>query len=194
MMKLYIPIAMIIIGASLPSNPVLAQSKFEIEHHIKAEDAPRKAVDMVNALPLRGKIKWYYEENLKGNSYEAKNKSDHHRYSIEFDTLGNFQDIEIDIRWNRMDTVVQSAISAELEQRFDFFKFRKIQIQYQDPTHVRDVIGKGPVRLAYPHRYEIVLEGKKDNFYQLYEVTFDQHGEWLKSYDILPGNSDVLEY
>jgi len=173
---------------------LISQSKYEVEHHIRSADVPLKALKLVETLPLRGKVKWFYEENLKGNSFEAKNKSDHHRYSIEFDTMGNFLDIEIDIRWKQVDTMVQTKIQEDLSERFEFSKLRKIQIQYSDPSHLPIVVGKGSIKFNLPHRYEIVLEGKKNNLYQLFEVTYDQHGKWIKSYDILPGNSDILEY
>lgn len=170
------------------------QTKFEVEHVVRTSEVPSVALEMVNALPLKGKVKWYYEENLKGNSYEAKNKSYRHQYSIEFDTLGNFQDIEINLPWKDMHSATQTEVLADLENRFDFHKIRKIQVQYNDPNIMDDIIGRGELNLDYPHLYEIVIEGKQNNLYQLFELTYTQEGQWLKTYSIAPGNTDVLEY
>ena len=48
-----------------------AQEKFEKEYRIKTDEVPPTALNFVEALNLNTKIRWYFEENLKGNAIEV---------------------------------------------------------------------------------------------------------------------------
>jgi len=169
------------------------QNKFEVEHRIKSDDVPKIATSFVESLSISGKIRWYYEENLNGNSYEAKIR-DGRRYSIEFDTLGNFQDIEIKIKPRDIQRSVHSELRKNIAQIFDSHKIRKIQIQYFEEDIIQEVVAKSTLQFQYPHRYEIVLIGRKAKERKLYELTLNNAGEIIKSEEIIPQNSDLLEY
>jgi hypothetical protein len=86
----------------LLATSAFGQVKYEKEFRLKPGQVPVKARQFIDSINLQQKVKWYYEQNLKGNSIEAKFRMNHKRYSIEFDTLGNLQDVEVQIGWEQM--------------------------------------------------------------------------------------------
>lgn len=70
-----------------------AQQKFEKESRLKPEDVSVAAKQFIETVDMDTKWKWYFEENLVGNSVEAKTKYQRKWYSVEFDTSGNIQDV-----------------------------------------------------------------------------------------------------
>ena len=77
------------------STSSFGQKKFEKESRISKSDLPSFAVDFAALFTDGQRIKWYLEEGLDRNSIEAKYKRDGRHYSVEFDTLGTMEDVEI---------------------------------------------------------------------------------------------------
>lgn len=73
------------------------QTKYEREFRMSEKKVPQKAREFVHSMDFESKVKWYFEENLQGNSIEAKLKQQGQQYSVEFDTLGTLQDVEVEI-------------------------------------------------------------------------------------------------
>src|SRR5690606_9432526 len=122
-------------------------------------------------------IHWYYEENLTGNSVEAKLTFRKKKYSIEFDTLGNLQDVEILINWAEIPKKVQNNITSNLDSVFTVSKIKKIQIQYiGNNAALLDLAKKQFTNREYTTNYELIVVGKKDTQKKLYEVVFSQNG------------------
>ncbi|MEM6378487.1 MAG: hypothetical protein AAF705_09745 [Bacteroidota bacterium] len=173
------------------------QTKYEKEYRIPVKDVPEEALNYVNQYGFIKRIKWYKEESLTGMSIEAKSKKDKQKYSIEFDTNGQLQDVEIGFDIEKISTEVRALIQTSLNKEFDRFKFRKIQKQYAGPPqYILDYL-TGKVTELDPSvriQFEIVLEGRKASKAHLYEYTFSKAGALVSKNRIVLRNTDILEY
>ncbi len=177
------------------SSSLWAQQKFEKETRVKRVQVPIPAQQFIEAIPFSKNIKWYKEEGLTSSSYEAKTRYDQHKYSIEFDTLGQLEDVEIKIRWAVVPKSVQTAIQQHLMETFDKFKFIKVQEQLSGETTavLNHLLGKGKKETIIT-QYEIVLKGKKEGQTHWFEYTFDAEGKLKQQNTIIFRNTDNLEY
>lgn len=178
----------------LSLNVIQAQTKFEKEYRLKNTSVPAKVQAFIDSLPFQEKIKWYFEENNTGNSIEAKFKSDKIRYSVEFDTAGNIQDIEKEIHWTDMPASTQSRITAHLNTGYGYHKIQKIQIQYSGSSDdlINFINKKNTKNITI--RYEIIVKTRLIRKVSLFEMTFDENGQHLNTAEIRFKNTDNLEY
>ncbi len=184
----------VLVLAIMISTSALGQEKLEREFRIKEKDVPQKALDFINALSFSKKIKWYKEIGLTSTTVEAKTKSNRKKYSIEFDSLGQIEDIEINIKWKELPTDTQNKITAYLSTAHQKHKIRKIQIQYTgDEALLIDAVKKTPSD-AVVINYEIVLKAKTNNEYKLLEYLFSNEGIMRSKATIILNNSDNLEF
>jgi hypothetical protein len=162
---------------------------------MKSADVPTAALQFIEEVEMDSNWKWYFEENLVGNSVEAKTKYNGKWYSVEFDTSGKIQDIEVEKDLPEMDENVRSTILQTLDAMFSSHKIDKIQIQYsaEDPVLLA-ILNDITTRFDYKVQYEIVVKGKKTGRPKLYELTFTENGELLESSEIIFRNTDNLEY
>ncbi|WP_027003966.1 hypothetical protein [Hugenholtzia roseola] len=179
------------------SNPLSAQDKFEKESRIKEKDVPSLALQFVDSLPLQTKIKWYKEEGLTQNSIEAKFKHQEKNYSIEFDTLGQIEDIEIEIAWAKVETAVSKAILEQIETDCAAHKIIKAQQQFSGKT--QDLFSLFQTKSDnfssnLTTKYEIVVKCKSQKEISLFEYLFDEKGNFLNKSKIIFKNSSHLEY
>jgi hypothetical protein len=171
------------------------QTKFEKESRLKIRQVPLKAKLFVDSLGFQQKVKWYYEQNLQGNSIEAKSKVERKIYSIEFDTLGNLQDIEIGIGWQDMPAATIENICTALHATYDSFTINKIQVQYKGkPSLLLSLLKKGQTNEQYTTNYELIVKGRMGREVKLYEITFNQLGILTDTAEIIFRNTDNLEY
>lgn len=178
----------------LPST-LFAQEKFEKESRIKKTNVPLKARLFVDSLQPQHSIKWYKEEGLLENSIEAKFKNDKTLYSVEFDTLGNIQDLEIEINWEHIPSSVSDSIYAQLKMDCLKNKIVKVQRQYS---------GKKSLLLSFQNfhlkreslviNYELIVRCKEQNNVALFEYLFDENGQFISRSTIVFKNSSHLEY
>jgi len=96
MTKYFIATLIILIFESY-SNKLFAQEKFEMESRLKQNDVPSNALNFIDSLSLKNKVKWYLEEGIERKSIEAKFKRSGKKHSVEFDILGNIEDVEIEV-------------------------------------------------------------------------------------------------
>ncbi len=176
-------------------NNANAQQKLEKESRIKPDNVPSAALKFIEAVEMGTRWKWYFEENLKGNSVEAKTKYNGKRYSVEFDISGAIQDVEIEISWQEMDENLQKNIVKSLDSLFTKHSIFKIQIHYSSESHdLLEVLNNKTTRSNLKVKYEIVAKGKKTGRPGLYELTFNDEGNLLESSKIIFRNTDNLEY
>lgn len=181
--------------ALLISNGLSAQLKFERESRLQENEVPPLAYQFIQAVEIQSKVKWYYEENLEGNSVEAKYRLDKVRYSVEFDTLGNIQDVEIEVAPSQLDPRLLSSMENELGKHFSKHQWRKIQRQYQgDSIQLQSIAGGDIEDTSITPRYEAEIKGRKETGIALYEITFDQEGQLLQQRQIILKNANHLEY
>jgi hypothetical protein len=177
--------------------PVFAfsQNKFEKEYRIKPDKVPIKALQFFRTSNTDFSKKWYYEENQVGNSVEAKFNHSDERFSVEFDTLGNFQDIEVEKEFDELPKAFQERISAELKNKYTKHKIRRLQVQYSGAikSFQNFLDNENPLH-NYHIYYELIVKGKSDKQTELYEITFNPQGEMVKTEKIIFRNTDNLEF
>ncbi|GAA4274848.1 hypothetical protein GCM10022258_41440 [Aquimarina gracilis] len=170
-----------------------AQTKFEREYRIKKHEAPKAAVAFISKGFSEKKVKWYVEESQDGKTFEAKTNYKKNKYSIEFDTLGNILDIEKKVSFQSLQNVLKSKIISSLNSLFVKHKILKVQIQWKgDQENLLKLI-KDTKKENYSELYEIVIKGKKQRTFKMYEILFDSEGKALKVLEIIQRPSDNLE-
>ena len=118
---------------SLLPIAVNGQVKYEQESRLRVEEVPLAARAFIQQVDTGRKVKWYYEENLEGNSVEAKFKRNCQRYSVEFDTLGNIQDVEIEVKPQALSPALQQKLLLTRDSLYQRYTMRKIQQHSQLP-------------------------------------------------------------
>ncbi|MBK9337666.1 MAG: hypothetical protein IPM98_14320 [Lewinellaceae bacterium] len=180
---------------ALGYNTAHAQQKYEREIRIRPEAVPATAKAFVAACTGKEKVHWYKEINLGFYSFEAKATRNGRRYSIEFDSLGVIQDVEIVIRFEHLTNVVQRTITAELAGRCSKYRITRVQRQWTGSANaLQEVIREGSTTGQYTERFEIVFSCKTDKGPVLYEALFDALGNLENLLEIIPRNTDNLDY
>lgn len=178
----------------------LAQEQIEREFKVNTSIIPESALLAIRKFDLKeNKINWYREESNNGHSFEAKFKFNKKYHSIEFDTLGQLEDIEIMIPENKMDPVLIDAITAFIESETDQFDFKKFQIQYSGEqasiiNHVKENNNQEATLPGIKVRYEVVVKTKKDGQFHLYEYTFGSKGNYIGKIRKSIRNTDNLDH
>ena len=172
-----------------------AQVKYEQEFRVKEDQVPAEATAYLAGIPFERKVKWFKEISQDGVSFEAKSKLRGQKFSIEFDTLGYLEDIEIDIEENEVPSASWRAINDYFLETFDKTKVEKIQKQWTgDPMKLREMLETGDEVTGHVTRYEIVLRGFAGGKPKLYELLFDSDGRNLKKLEIVPRYTDNLDF
>ncbi len=179
-------------------NFAFGQNKFEKESRINTDEVPEKGLQFISKVITSSKVKWYFEQGLTVNSYEAKTKISNRKYSIEFDTFFNIQDVEIEISQSEMPKPTISKIEMVLDSIYKKHAISKIQIQYQsDENTLIEVINKNSIENLSPNvktQYEIIVKCKSTGRPKLYEFTFDTEGKLISKKELIFNTSDHLEY
>lgn len=182
---------------SLFSIPLSAQVKYEKESRVKEKDVPAKALQFIDTLALNKKIKWFKEEGLKANSFEAKFKLDRVRYSIEFDTLGAVEDIEVEKAWKDLNDQLRTVILERLKGDCLKHRIDKVQVQYAGkPSELIAIIALNGKSQNHDViiQYEIIVKCRQEEEVNLYEYLFSEAGQILSVSKIVFKNSSHLEY
>lgn len=162
-----------------------SQTKDEKEERIQLSDFPEIAKTYFNFISHEAKyLKFYKETDGEKQSFEAKFKVDKLHYSVEFDTLGNLEDIEIVIKKKYITKDIYKAIDNYFNSTFKKTRIIKIQKQYVNNTNKNDKqfiqnIIENPNN-KHTH-FEIIAEIKTKNKHELREFTFNKEGEFEKS-------------
>jgi len=174
----------------------ISQVKFEKELRVKVADVPSEALNFIQEFLPERKVKWFYEEGNFGNSFESKFKHDGLKYSVEFDTTGKIQDIEILIQFDEIEAYISNKIRSTLNQLFENHKIQKIQVQYTG--NVYDLLSLNQLSKANTQQlgiaYELVVKGKMDGEVKLLEFNFSQSGDLVQKSELHLQNFDNLEY
>lgn len=165
-------------------NFSFSQEKIEKESGIKSREVPSAAKDWLkDSFENVRKPKWILEYSQNGKSYEAKFHYQDHFYSVEFDSSGNIEDVEIEIKESEIPVGVWKEIQSHLESTYDQVEVEKIQRQLtgskSDLEDFFDEEGNEGVEI----RYEIVFQGKNE-FWELWEGLFDDSGKFISKLKI----------
>lgn len=162
-----------------------SQTKKEKEERIKPSEFPEIAQNYFNTISDKVKyLKFYKETDGTKKSYEVKFKYNKQHYSVEFDTIGNLEDIEIVIREKDIPKIVLQNISKHFDKNFEKARFIKIQKQFINTTQKTDkqfidyILSKPNNKHTH---FEIIAEIKTKKHHQLRELTFDKDGTFEKS-------------
>lgn len=172
-----------------------AQGKFEKESRIRPRDVPVKALQFIDSLYLKNKIKWYKEEGLDRKSIEAKFKHNKAKHSVEFDTLGKIEDIEIEVNWKNLNPQLKDSICSHLKSDCLKHKIVKVQIQYTGSE--AELFSKLKTNKNNQHltiNYELIVKCTLHKKVELFEYLFNEAGKPLSISKIIFKNSSHLEY
>ena len=173
------------------------QIKYEREYRLDISQVPPQALEFVDALNLTNKIKWYKEEGFYKNSIEAKTRYQSKKYSIEFDTSGTIEDIEVEINWEEVPLDTRNAIDEYLDTNFQKSKICKVQRQFVGDEEYLLKITSTEAFHSNDHinvHYELEVAVKRKEKHQKLELLFDEGGRLLKESTIIFKNTDHLEY
>lgn len=169
--------------------------KFEKEYRLDPGEVPEKALTFMNPEHRKVDIRWYFEENLYDNAVEVKFKRQGNWYSVEFDTAGSLEDIEIEFEFNSIGRQIRNKIRATLDTLFAKRKIRKVQWQYTgEIVSFDDFLAARSENKISPTGYELVVKGKRDKVWQLYEIFFDAKGNRIRTSKIISGDTTNLEF
>lgn len=188
--------------------------KVEREFKISSKKVNEEALNNLTAIfgaPAK-KARWYKQEEYNTWRYEAKLEFRDEDYSVEFDTLGNLINVEVDIDWDDIAKHRRDVFKLKLTEKFGKYKIEKIQEQWEGSvSYVRkrvlsfedydeeeeedDDDDDDQIRYKdYDHNYEIILIAKENGVYQAFEVIFSSKGELLRVLKVVEANIDHLTY
>ncbi|MCG9910704.1 MAG: hypothetical protein MH137_05315 [Flavobacteriales bacterium] len=174
---------------------VYAQQKMEKESRIRPQQVPANAIQFMQSARIDSRIKWFLEEGIEKNSIEAKFKKDKTRYSIEFDTLGNIEDIEIEMRIDDLPAILQDSIEHKLGQDCQRYRPVKVQVQYTGKeAALLAKVQSGTITRDIHTRFEVVVNCRTIKGPELLEYLFSDKGETISVTQIIFKSSSNLEY
>lgn len=162
-----------------------SQSKNEKEERIDASEFPEAAHSYFKGISGQvNYLKFYKETDGNKHSFEAKFKLNKRHYSVEFDTLGNLEDIEIVVKDKHIPKPTFKTMMNYFNTHFDRVRFIKIQKQFLNNSKLSDqqfinYILVSPV--GKNTHFEIIAEIKTNGERFLKEFTFKNTGEFEKS-------------
>jgi hypothetical protein len=181
----------------LPSILMAQQEpdKIEIEERISDKEVPSLLKQKVAELFDSGtKIKWYRETNDKFQNFEAKLINNRKRFSVEFDTLFNIQDIEIEQKKGGLPDDAQIALTKYFEETYSSYKIKRIQLQVSgEYDKLVQYVKKGNLD-QLQISYEIEFEGKQEGVSMYYEGLFEESGSLIRRRNIVLNTSDNISY
>lgn len=178
------------------TSTALSQEKNEREKRIQQEEFPQIAVlELQKILGDDLSIRYYHEFDGQAESYEAKFKWEKHHFSIEFDTTGLVQDVEIRVRRKELPEQTMKGIRDYLDKEYDDWRLEKIQIQYDHSAN-----GKRLIDAAINHRqsldpkYELIVASKLKGKISYYEMLFSEGGTLLLKRKVVKRSYDFLRF
>lgn len=172
-----------------------AQEKLEKERRIQVNEVPAAARSFLDSCLFQGKVKWYAEEELNGASVEAKIQEVGYRYSIEFDTLGQIEDVEIERDPNHLSSWVIDSMRAHLARTTLKYKIKRMQVQWTgDRQALIMLIRTSQTHLPHTIKYEVEIKVRDDEGRHMYEYLFTAGGEFIQRRRVIYRTSDHLDY
>ena len=169
-----------------------AQIKFEKEERVNVSEVPKKAFLYVDSLTKQKKIKWYREINSYNTSYEAKCKWNKRYWSMEFDSSGNFEDIEILIKYNQLPDSVKKILLSILDSFGNNYKIEKVQQQITDKNNVSLFFANKSKII--PNNYELEVTFYENYKLNKFELLINSQGNLINKKKIIYRNEDNLEF
>lgn len=181
----------VLIGCSQIS---IAQEKLEREFRVDEQEVPTNAVQALSQVVTKKPFNWYKETGLEYTTYEAKGRLNGKIASIEFNSDGILEDVEINERWRSLPQALRTNITTILEKDSDRFKIKKVQAQYLNNEQPLATIISQIEKGALKPNYELVVQLKVDGLYLLYEYLFTNDGTFIQRLEIVERNSFNIQF
>lgn len=194
MLKLILKHISILLFFGMICVPLLAQDKIERELRVEEKVVPKEAKDwLLDAFETTKRPKWYQEVFESGYSYEAKFKLKGKFYSVEFDSIGTIQDVEIEIGLEELPKEVHTGLEAYLSTDYKSSDIKRIQIQYSGkPGDLEDFFDENSLE-GILTRYEIEFVGLDEaGDSELWEGLFSENGDLIRKRKIVLTPSENL--
>ncbi len=177
------------------THSMWSQTKDEREFRVEMHAFPVVGQSILKELPKTVKrLKLYKEIDGEKISYEAKFKYKKNRYSLELDTNGTIEDIEMIVKEKSLPMDV-----IELYFQSHYIKFTIIKIQKQlvnsssksDSDFLKDVL-EG----SHEHEvnFEIIAATKTDSSRAVMEFLFTESGTFVNSRVLKPTSYEHIMY
>ncbi|SFT92614.1 hypothetical protein SAMN04489724_2889 [Algoriphagus locisalis] len=196
MLKLILKQSSILVFFWMISGALFAQDKVERELRVEEKEVPKEAKDwLYDAFETSKRPKWYQEIFESGYSYEAKFKLKGKFYSVEFDSWGLIQDVEIEIDFKELPKEVQAGLEDYLLDGYKSSDIKRIQIQYSGkPDDLEDFFDENSQE-GILTRFEIEFIGPDETgSSQLFEGLFSEKGSLIFKRKIVLVPSENLVY
>ncbi|MGB3592086.1 MAG: hypothetical protein WBA16_10420 [Nonlabens sp.] len=156
------------------------QQKYERERRIEIEEFPTNALEVVALLNPKGKkIRFYEETDGTKLSYEAKLRSKGRKYSIEFNSDGILEDVEIRIPKRKINPVALERMDSLWRTVARKYRIEKVQEQYpNDGNSMMETIARVEQRAV--QGYEVVVAFKDQRKIYRKEYLIDHLGRVLQ--------------
>lgn len=194
MLKLTLKHISILLFFGMIAGPLFSQDKTERELRVKEKEVPKEAREWLDdAFETTKRLKWYQEVFESGYSYEAKFKHKSKFFSVEFDSLGRIQDVEIEIDYKELPKEVQTGLEAYLSADYKSSDIKRIQIQYSgNLDDLEDFFDENNLE-GILIRYEIEFMGiDEDGASGLWEGLFSEDGGLISKRKIILASSENL--
>ncbi|MEN2282413.1 hypothetical protein AAGF08_09770 [Algoriphagus sp. SE2] len=178
------------------SQAAMAQDKMERELRIKEIEVPKEAKEWISdTFETTKRLKWYQEIYESGYSFEAKFKSKGKFYSVEFDSLGLIQDVEIEIDFKEIPRDVRTGLEKELSPDYKKSDIKRLQIQYSGASEdLKDFFHKNSFKRILT-RYEIEYIGLDEKgVSEFWEGLFSDEGKLIRKRKIVVTPSENLVF
>ena len=170
--------------------------KREREFRIKADDFPSVALEALRPYLNGAKRKRFYKEfDGDKTSFEAKFKKGRLFYSVEFDSIGQLEDVEFIVTKNDIPASSFERISDYLNQNFVKTRIKKIQQQYPIQREATTTLREAFQNLLLPYlNYELIISQRAEKGFEEYELLFDAEGNFLSARKSIPQKYDHVLY
>ncbi|WP_297762503.1 hypothetical protein [uncultured Muriicola sp.] len=176
----------------------VAQAKYEREHRIKKSQFPEEAHALLaNEITKVKRLRFYKETDSAKTRFEAKFKKDRLHYSMEFDSDGILEDVEILIKEIDIPNDTFTSIESYLNQSYSKYHIRKIQQLYpvKNREEVKKTLKEAFQNLLLPSvNYKLLVSCKTEDGKMDFEFLFDSAGTFKKKRALLPPNYDHVLY
>ncbi len=193
-MKFIFLLSFCVVLLSISKSEAQTQYKLEREIGISEENVPEKALLTISGIDFsNAKKHWYKEWSLTAISYELKVKIDNKKFSIEFDSLGNLEDIERSVKFTMLPSGPKEKIINYLEKNFKKFKIQKSDLQWLGLNVTsQQIISADNIAID---NFELIIKANKNGKFSQFELLFDSAGNFKNEKEIIHQiNNDNLEY
>lgn len=198
-MRLHQIIQIFLLVLPLLSSAQEKQFKQELERRVQRHEFPSAALDQLDQLAGQiSKARYYKETGSSATTFEAKFNWKGSRWSLEFDSLGGFKDIEQTIDNRTFRKLMTKTMHEELNRLGSPYRIMKVQRQYSwkdQANRYFKVEMVNPGHKGVNVRYEVEVEVKSpEGRLVAYEILMEEDGTLLRKREIVSPSDKHLLY